>query len=238
MKFNDLFFDFDDTLYDTRGNNTLGLREIFDACEWGKHIPDFEKFTRSYWKANEEVWAKYTRKEMTREELIVARFRRPLEECTTLKDTSFITDDYCREVSDKYLDFCSCKPGTVEGAHELMRYLKEKGYRLHICSNGFHEVQYRKLRASEMEQYFDKVILSEDAGENKPGRGFFDYAFAQTGASPASTLMVGDNYQTDILGALNYGLKAVWFNRWNAAQTPDERILLTTKSLLQLKEIL
>lgn len=119
-----------------------------------------------------------------------------------------------------------------------MRYLKEKGYRLHICSNGFHEVQYRKLRASEMEQYFDKVILSEDAGENKPGRGFFDYAFAQTGASPASTLMVGDNYQTDILGALNYGLKAVWFNRWNAAQTPDERILLTTKSLLQLKEIL
>ncbi len=238
MRYTDIFLDFDDTLYDTRGNNTLGLREIYDYCKWNEHIPDFDAFASAYWRANEAVWASYTRKEMTRDVLIVERFMRPLKECTTLKDTSWITDEYCRKISDKYLEFCSCKPGTVEGAHELMRYLKAKGYRLHICSNGFHEVQYRKLKASKMDQYFDTVILSEDAGENKPGRHFFDYAFGQTKAIKETTLMIGDNYNTDILGALGYGLKAIWYNRWNSSQQPDDRIILTTKKLKEIENIL
>lgn len=231
-KYSDLFVDFDDTLYDTRGNNTIALRELYDVRQWASIIPDFDNFAKVYWAVNDDVWARYTCKEMTREELIVERFCRPILECVIPgMDTSWLTDDFCREVSDQYLDLCSCKPGTVEGAHALMKYLKEEGYRLHICSNGFHEVQYKKLRTSDMLQYFDNVILSEDAGENKPSHHFFEYALSQTGTKKESTVMIGDNYTTDILGALNYGLDAIWFNRWNQSQAPDPRILLTTTCL-------
>jgi putative hydrolase of the HAD superfamily len=96
---------------------------------------------------------------------------------------------------------------------------------MHMTSNGFHEVQYKKLAACGLRDYFDTVILSEDAGVNKPSPLYFDYAFKVSGANKETTLMIGDNLQTDILGALNAGIDAMLFNRWNvdvkdSPQTP------------------
>ena len=130
-----------------------------------------------------------------------------------------ITKELCLEISDKFLDFCASKPGVIDGAHEVMDYLKRKGYRIHMCSNGFHEVQYKKLAACGLRDYFDTIILSEDAGVNKPSKAYFDYALKISGATRETTLMIGDNLQSDILGALNADLDAMLFNRW---QVPPE----------------
>ena len=122
-------------------------------------------------------------------------------------------------MSDKFLDFCSTKSGVIEGAHELMDYLRSRGYRMHMTSNGFHEVQYKKLAACGLRDYFDTIILSEDAGVNKPLPQYFDYALKVSGAERQTTLMIGDNLNTDVLGALNAGIDAMLVNRWNIKKT-------------------
>jgi putative hydrolase of the HAD superfamily len=106
-----------------------------------------------------------------------------------------------------------------------------------MCSNGFHEVQYKKLRACGLTDYFDTVILSEDAGANKPSPAFFSYALRKTGAKKEQTLMIGDNLQTDIVGAMLAGLDAAWFNRY-PEYPADDPVDYVVTSLSELKEIL
>ena len=136
-------------------------------------------------------------------------------------------------MSDRFLDFCSSKSGVVEGAHQLMDYLKRKGYRMHLCSNGFHEVQYKKLTACGLKDYFDTVVLSEDAGFNKPSKQFFDYALKMSGAHKETTIMIGDNLQTDIVGAHDAGFDTILFNRWGVALSP-----VPTHTVATLREIM
>ena len=232
MKYKDLFVDFDDTLYDTHGNSVIALRETFEAFSLERWFPDPQTFYDAYWLANIDLWTRYSRGEITRDYLIVERFRRPLSEGRGLE----ITEALCLEMSDRFLEYCATKSGLVEGAHELMDYLKGRGYRMHMTSNGFHEVQYKKLAASGLSDYFDTIILSEDAGANKPSKAFFDYALAKSGASVDTTMMIGDNLQTDIIGAHDVGLDTILFNRWDIP--PSDIPTYTVAALREIMQIL
>lgn len=225
MHYKDLFIDLDDTLYDTHGNSMIALKKLFDERNWKEIMPSYEAFRDAYFATNVDVWAKYAHGEIDRDTLIVERYRRPVTEMVRQcgGDTSWITPQWCVEASNRYGDLISREPGTVPGAKQLLEYLRQKGYRLHICSNGFHEVQSRKLRSAGLDGYFATIILSEDAGVNKPHKEFFDYAFAKTGAERATTIMIGDHYDTDIAGAINAGLDTIFFNRWNVDPSTLER---------------
>jgi len=220
MLYTDIFLDFDDTLYDTHGNSVIALYELFDTFQLGRYFPDPQVFYDRYWETNIDLWTRYSRGDITRDYLIVERFRRPLSygEGGPLNSSanalSAADKAYCLHVSDVFLDYCSSKPGLVDGALELMRHLRRRGYRLHMCSNGFHEVQYKKLASCGLKDYFDTIILSEDAGVNKPSPLFFEYALQQSGAQRKTTLMIGDNLQTDIMGAMAAGIDALFFNRY------------------------
>lgn len=232
--YTDLFIDFDDTLYDTHGNAIIALEELFQFYHWEKYFDDPNTFYDAYWEANVLLWSQYAKAEITRDYLIVERFRRPLSIGKGLDPTR----EYCLEVSDKFLALCSVKPGVVDGAHELCKYLKDKCYRMHICSNGFHEVQYKKLRACGLIDYFDTICLSEDAGANKPSRQFFDYAFEKSGACPETTLMIGDNFVTDIQGAKRTGLDVLFFNQYPERFTAPEPVNFEVNHLIDIKDIL
>ena len=216
MKYKDLFIDFDDTLYDTYGNSVISLCETYEAYHLDRYFATPQVFYDAYWAANIDLWTRYSKGEITRPYLIVERFRRPL----SVGEGLDVTEQLCLEMSDRFLDFCSSKSGVVEGAHQLMDYLKRKGYRMHMCSNGFHEVQYKKLTACGLKDYFDTVVLSEDAGFNKPSKQFFDYALKMSGAHKETTIMIGDNLQTDIVGAHDAGFDTILFNRWGVAPSP------------------
>lgn len=233
IRYSDLFIDFDDTLYDTHGNAILALSELYEQCHLDQYFDKLEDFTIPYWEANVELWDLYSKGQITRDYLIVERFRRPLA-CGRIEPTR----EYCLQISDLFLDLCACKPGVVEGAHEVMDYLRQKGYRLHMCSNGFHEVQYRKLQASRLLEYFDTIILSEDAGANKPSKDFFDYAFAKTEAVRGKTLMIGDNYTTDILGAQDSGVDVMFFNRHPDKYKTPGKVDYEIHSLKEIKDLL
>ena len=234
-QYKDIFIDFDDTLYDTRGNAIIALAETFDFFDLGRYFDNPQDFYDSYWKTNRALWTLYNKGEIDRQYLIVERFRRPLSEGRGLEN---VTEAFCLEVSDKFLDFCSNKPGTVSGALELVKYLKGLGCRLHICSNGFHEIQYKKLRACGLYDYFDTVILSEDAGANKPSKQFFDYAFEKTGAKPETTLMIGDNYTADIEGAMDAGLDTILYNRWDASFVPPRKPTYIVNELEEIMKLI
>ncbi len=147
MKYKDLFIDFDDTLYDTHGNSMIALKKLFDDRHWEKIMPSYEAFRDAYFATNVDVWAKYAHGEIDRDTLIVERYRRPVTEMVKAcgGNTSWITPEWCVAASDRYGDIISREPGIVPGAKQLLDYLKGKGYRLHICSNGFHEVRVSSL---------------------------------------------------------------------------------------------
>ena len=235
MRYKDLFIDFDDTLYDTHGNAFIALSETFDCFHLDQYFDNPQVFYDAYWTANIDLWTRYAKGEITRDYLIVERFRRPLSVGKGIE----VTKEFCLAMSDKFLDFCASKPGVIDGAHELMDYLKRKGYRMHMCSNGFHEVQYKKLDACGLRDYFDTIILSEDAGVNKPSPLYFDYALKVSGANKEKTLMIGDNLQSDILGALNAGLDAMLFNRWQiSSEEFPQNLTFAVETLSEIKAIL
>ena len=217
-KYTDIFIDFDDTLYDTHGNAVIALAETFNYFQLSRYFDTPQTFYNDYWLTNINLWGRYAKGEITRDYLIFERFRHPLCVSNKLnaksKESASTFREYVLKMSDVFLEYCASKPGVIEGANELMNYLKNKGYRIHMCSNGFHEVQYKKLAACGLNDHFDSIILSEDAGANKPALEYFQYALNTSGAIKESTIMIGDNFQTDIIGAKNAGLDTIYFRRW------------------------
>ena len=229
-KYIHLFLDFDDTIYDTHGNANIALREAYDFFKLDKIFGTFEMYSSLYWKRNQEVWALYSLGKITKDELIVERFLYPLRQLNTG------TPEFALQMNDWFLERTAEKSGLVDGALDLLNYLKPK-YKLHILSNGFTEVQYKKIRNAGLEEFFDNVFLSEMIGINKPDRRIYDYALDKSGASRKNVIMIGDNYDTDITGAINSGIDQIFFNR-NETFLPDIPPTYEVKDLNQITLIL
>jgi len=125
----------------------------------------------------------------------------------------------------------------IPHARELLDYLAEK-YTLTIISNGFVEVQHRKLKNSDIAHYFAHIVLSDDVKVLKPDRKIFDYALKLNNAQANEAIMIGDLFQTDILGAQNAGIDQIFFNRHKKGLKENETASYVVNSLREIFEIL
>lgn len=219
----DIFFDLDHTLWDFDKNSELAFERIFK-----EKYPEIStnKFVQVYAPINQACWKLYQVDQISHEEL---RYKR-LKDSFDALDYQ-ISDENINQIAIDYIDFLPLNNALFEGALELLDYLKSN-YRLHIITNGFAEVQYKKLHNSGISNYFISVTNSEMAGVKKPNPKIFEHAIAQAKTTKDKSIMIGDCIDADVKGALSFGMDAIFFNAQNAL-APTE--IKQVKKLLDLK---
>lgn len=205
MKYKNLFIDLDDTLWDTYHNNKECLEEVYTDYHFNRYYASFGAFFDIYQPHNEQLWRQYRAGEIDRQTLIIDRFRYMLKPMG-IEDTKSVL-----ELNHDFLRRTTTKTRLVAGAIELLEYLRPS-YRLYILSNGFREVQDLKMKNSGLSPYFSRMILSEDAGIQKPHKGIFDFALKNTNSRRSETLMIGDCWEADIVGAYHSKIDQLWLN--------------------------
>jgi putative hydrolase of the HAD superfamily len=229
-KYRNLFIDLDDTVYDFSAASRESFLETYELLHYERYFDSFEHYLSIYEPYNLELWRIYGEGKITKEELNRRRYSHPLE-VVGVHDQA-LADTFCR----KALGRIPTKGNLVPGAIELLEYLRPK-YNLYILSNGFKELQSRKMQTAGIDKYFKAIILSEDIGVNKPDSRLYEHAMRKTSSNPQESLMIGDMFDTDIVGAANFGMDSMYYNPKGKsghpfAPTYEVRHLLDIKDIL------
>lgn len=201
-----LFFDLDHTLWDYDKNVTESLAELYEhygLVELG--IPSFQHFFDSFHAVNFQLWDWYNVGKIDKVNLRKERFPR------IFSHAGGRADAIPQEFEEDFMHRTSSKPHVFPYSKEILTYLKEK-YRVHVITNGFNESQAKKMKSSGLDVFFELVVTSETTGHKKPDPRIFHYALDQLKTQAEHCLMIGDNPNSDILGAQNANIDQVYFN--------------------------
>lgn len=228
MNYKYVFIDLDDTIWDFHANAKSSLQEIYEKRKLGRYFESFDQYFHIYATRNLELWDQYGKGKISKETLSLERFLHPL------KQVGIDDSDLALNIGQEYLDLLPTRTALVPFARELLDYLYAK-YPITIVSNGFIEVQYRKLKSCRIEQYFAHVVLSEAAKALKPDKRIFEYAMQLNKATAPECIMIGDSYEADIVGAQNAGIDQIYFN---PMLSDDRKERSSTFRVNRLEEIL
>jgi putative hydrolase of the HAD superfamily len=231
MSYQHLFFDLDHTLWDFELNSKETLLDLHYKYELSnKGIDDFDAFFDQYSIHNHRLWDRYTKGFIKQEELRWKRIYLSLLEYKIADET------LSRAMSFDYLDILPNKINLFPYTLEILDYLKNKGYKMHLITNGFESVQFKKIENSKLAPYFTEVITSEASNSLKPHKEIFEYALQKANASLHESIMIGDNESADIQGAINMGMDSIFVNHIKA--TPTVAATYTITHLKELENIL
>ena len=230
MKYSHLFFDLDRTLWDFEKNAQEALTEMYNHFDFSSlGLSSAEIFIEKYKFHNEHLWSLYREGKIDKEKLRSYRFQ------LCLNDFGITNNQLALDLGDRYVSSAPYKTHLFPFTHEVLQYLKSK-YQLHIITNGFEEVQHIKLKQSKLDVYFNNIITSEQIGVKKPDPKIFKYALSSAFANSNESLMIGDDFPVDILGAKNIGMDQVFFNPFN--EKTDENSTYEISCLSQLRRLL
>ena len=222
----DIFFDLDHTLWDFEKNSALTFAKVL-----AKHrvAVDLDGFLEVYSPINFQMWVLYRENRISKSDLRYQRLRQTFDAL----DAS-VSDETIHVLAHEYIEQLSTFTHLLPNAMEILEYLSPK-YRLHIITNGFQEVQERKLKGSNIHHYFDQVINSEMAGVKKPHPRIFELALDMARVHPKNTLMIGDDIEADIQGAKAMGMHAI---HYTSNSTIRHNVCQTINDLIEIKSIL
>ncbi len=221
--FDIVWIDLDDTLIDFRANSRAALAGLHASTPQLSGLWDSaEEWTKAYEDHNHRLWAAYNRAEITRDTLRLHRFLNPLMEAGMAEDEA---RRLAPALDPAYLDLLAQQKRLVPGALALLERLRGAGLRCGVLSNGFKEVQYRKMDVAGLTPYIDLTVLSDDIGVNKPDARLYCYAMGRAGVTdPSRCVMIGDNPATDIEGALCAGWDAILFDPYGMLTAPTATV--------------
>ncbi len=223
-----IFFDFDRTIWHFDANSEAVIYNMFNQYNLSQHCNiDFANFFTTYKQINHDLWAGYRKGTVTKEELRSSRFT------NTLAAFNYDNLELGLKMEHEYIAQAPYQKQLLPNSIEVLDYLKPN-YKLHIITNGFKEIQYIKLRNCDIEHYFDKIIISEDVGHHKPHQEIFEAALKQAGATTENSVMIGDDYEADIKGALNIGMPSIYLE---FEKREHNESTFTIKDLIELKNL-
>ena len=227
MPYKDLFFDLDHTIWDFELNSKETLWDLHQkyALE-AKGITDFDTYYSQYIVHNHRLWDRYTKGFIKQEEL---RWKRIY---LSLLDYKIADEALAKNMSHDYLDILPNKKNLFPYTIEILEYLKSKAYKMHLITNGFESVQFKKIKNSNLSNYFIEVITSEASNSLKPNKEIFEYALKSANAQVESSIMIGDNESADIQGAINAGMDSIFVNHLQVKPTVP-----ATYTITHLKEL-
>ena len=227
MPYKDLFFDLDHTIWDFELNSKETLWDLHQKYQLeAKGIDNFDVFYSNYSVHNHRLWDRYTKGYIKQEEL---RWKRIY---LSLLDYKIADEALSKEMSVDYLDILPNKKNLFPYTIEILDYLKNKDYKMHLITNGFESVQFKKIKNSNLADYFTEVITSEASNSLKPNKEIFDYALKASNAKLESSIMIGDNEAADIQGAINVGMDSIFVNHLQIQPTVP-----ATHTITHLKEL-
>ncbi|HEX6914958.1 MAG TPA: YjjG family noncanonical pyrimidine nucleotidase [Chitinophagaceae bacterium] len=231
MKYKHLFFDLDHTLWDFEANAKETLQELYELNSLAERgVDSFERFFEQYSFHNTRLWDKYTKGEIRHEELKWKRM------WLSLLDFKIADEALSKTMAVQFLERLPLKKNLFPYTVEILTYLKNKGYQLHLITNGFDVTQRSKLQTADLESFFVEVITSEASQALKPSKEIFDYAVNKCGASCTESVMIGDNLDADIQGGINAGMDTIFVNHLNVE--PHIKPTYVIHHLRELEDIL
>jgi putative hydrolase of the HAD superfamily len=227
MAYKDLFFDLDHTLWDFETNSKETIQELYTTHRLEDlGIVDFDGFYATYSAHNHRLWDRYTKGFIKQEEL---RWKRVY---LSLLDFKVANEPLAKEMSQAYLEILPNKQHLFPYTIEILEYLKQKDYKMHLITNGFESVQFKKIKNSGIADYFIEIITSESSNSLKPQKEIFEYALKNANATVAESIMIGDNESADIQGGMNVGMDTIFVNHIQTIPT-----IPATYTITHLKEL-
>ena len=226
MEIKNVFFDLDHTLWDFERNSALTFGLLFNKY---KLDIDINSFLKVYVPINLEYWRLYRNESISKEYL---RFNRLNDAFKKLNID--VSSDLINKLSYDYIENLPKFNHLIDGAHELLLYLKKK-YKLYLITNGFRNVQSNKLKNSGIDNLFLSIYDSESIGVKKPNPLIFNHALDDSGCIAKESVMIGDSFEADIQGSLSVGMNAIHYVNFGEKEHKD---CVIVNNLLSIKKIL
>ena len=221
-----VFIDLDDTLFDFHKAEAIALSEMLG--HFGVSITP--ELSERYSVINKSQWELLEKKEKTRDEVLLDRFKIFFSEIGKDIDAKKAREIYEYRLGSGHF--------FIEGAEELLKSLFPK-YDLYLASNGTEAVQVRRIASSGISKYFKEIFISQAVGFDKPSKEYFDACFSKIkDFCREETVIIGDSVSSDILGGKNAGIITCLFNPREKENKTDIIPDFEIKSLAQIPALL